>query len=61
MPDFEKALTGNVKGKKIGIPKEYRPEGLNPEIAALARQRTLGFFARYVAGDEQKAAEGAST
>jgi carboxymethylenebutenolidase len=26
----------------------------NPEAAALARQRTLGFFARYVAGEEQK-------
>ena len=27
----------------------------NPEAAALARQRTLGFLARYVAGEEQKA------
>ena len=35
VPDFEKALTGNIKGKKIGIPKEYRPDGLNPEIAAM--------------------------
>ncbi len=26
----------------------------NPEAAALARQRTLGFFARHVAGEEQK-------
>ncbi len=35
VPDFEKLMTGNVKGKKIGIPKEYRPDGLNAEIAAM--------------------------
>jgi aspartyl-tRNA(Asn)/glutamyl-tRNA(Gln) amidotransferase subunit A len=35
VPDFEAALSGNVKGKKVGIPKEYRPDGLNPEIAKL--------------------------
>lgn len=34
-PDFEKALTGNIKGKKIGIPKEYRPDGMNGEILAM--------------------------
>lgn len=35
VPDFEKALTGNIKGMKIGVPKEYRPDGLDSEIAAL--------------------------
>jgi aspartyl-tRNA(Asn)/glutamyl-tRNA(Gln) amidotransferase subunit A len=35
VPDFEAALTGDVKGLKIGIPKEYRPEGLSAEIQAL--------------------------
>jgi len=35
VPDFEAALTGNIKGKRIGIPKEYRPEGINPEINAM--------------------------
>ncbi|MGE0754084.1 MAG: Asp-tRNA(Asn)/Glu-tRNA(Gln) amidotransferase subunit GatA [Alphaproteobacteria bacterium] len=35
VPDFEKTLTGDLKGKRIGIPKEYRPDGLNPEIAAM--------------------------
>jgi aspartyl-tRNA(Asn)/glutamyl-tRNA(Gln) amidotransferase subunit A len=34
VPDFEKALTGNVKGLRIGIPKEYRMEGMSPEIDA---------------------------
>ncbi|MBN2752663.1 MAG: Asp-tRNA(Asn)/Glu-tRNA(Gln) amidotransferase subunit GatA, partial [Rhodospirillaceae bacterium] len=33
--DFEKALTGDVRGLKVGIPKEYRPGGLSSEIAAL--------------------------
>jgi len=35
VPDFEKALTGDIKGKKIGIPKEYRPDGIDPEILAM--------------------------
>ncbi len=35
VPDFEKALTGNIKGKRIGIPKEYRPDGIDPEILAM--------------------------
>jgi len=32
MPDFTTCLDGNVKGIKIGIPKEYFIEGLNPKI-----------------------------
>ncbi len=35
VPNFEAALTGNIKGKRIGIPKEYRPDGINPEINAM--------------------------
>ncbi len=35
VPDFEKALTGDIRGLKVGIPREYRPEGLSPEIAKL--------------------------
>ena len=35
VPNFEAALTGDIRGLKIGIPKEYRPEGLPAEIAAL--------------------------
>jgi aspartyl-tRNA(Asn)/glutamyl-tRNA(Gln) amidotransferase subunit A len=35
VPDFEAALNKGVKGLRIGIPKEYRPEGLNAEVAAL--------------------------
>ncbi len=35
VPDFEAALTGDIKGKKIGIPKEYRMEGMPDEIETL--------------------------
>ena len=34
VPDFEAALQGDLRGRKIGIPAEYR-EGLGEEIAAL--------------------------
>jgi len=35
VPDFEAALTGDIKGKKIGIPKEYRMDGMPDEIEKL--------------------------
>ncbi|MEM9813474.1 MAG: Asp-tRNA(Asn)/Glu-tRNA(Gln) amidotransferase subunit GatA [Pseudomonadota bacterium] len=42
VPDFEAALTGDIRGKKIGIPKEYRMEGMPDEIEALwARGREM--------------------
>ena len=34
VPDFERFLTADVKGMRIGLPKEYRVEGLNAEVAA---------------------------
>ena len=34
VPDFEAFLNQDIKGLKIGIPAEYRPDGLNEEIAA---------------------------
>ena len=37
VPDFEKALTGDVRGLRIGIPKEYRVDGMSPEIEKLWR------------------------
>lgn len=33
VPDFEKFLSSDVKGMRIGIPKEYKVDGLNPEVA----------------------------
>ena len=38
VPDFEKALTGDVRGLKIGIPEEYRVDGMPAEIEALWQQ-----------------------
>ncbi len=35
VPDFEAALTDDIKGKVIGIPKEYRMEGMPAEIEQL--------------------------
>ena len=35
VPDFEAALEGDIKGKTIGIPKEYRMDGVPDEIEAL--------------------------
>ena len=32
VPDFEKFLGQDIKGMRIGIPKEYRVEGLNKEV-----------------------------
>lgn len=31
-PDFTKSLINDVKGLKIGLPKEYIGEGINPEV-----------------------------
>jgi carboxymethylenebutenolidase len=41
------------EGAEHGFNCDQRPT-YNPEAAALARQRTLKFLARYVAGEEQK-------
>jgi aspartyl-tRNA(Asn)/glutamyl-tRNA(Gln) amidotransferase subunit A len=35
VPDFEAALSGDIRGRKIGIPKEYRLDGMPDEIEAL--------------------------
>ncbi|GAW34743.1 glutamyl-tRNA(Gln) amidotransferase subunit A [Roseovarius sp. A-2] len=35
VPDFEAMLTGDIKGKVIGIPKEYRMDGMPDEIEQL--------------------------
>ena len=35
VPDFEAALTGDIRGKKIGLPREYRMEGMPAEIEKL--------------------------
>ncbi|OUR61580.1 aspartyl/glutamyl-tRNA amidotransferase subunit A [Bermanella sp. 47_1433_sub80_T6] len=37
VPDYTATLSDNIKGKIIGLPKEYFPENLDPEMAATVR------------------------
>lgn len=38
VPNFEAALTGDIRGMKIGIPKEYYLDGMSSELEALWNQ-----------------------
>jgi aspartyl-tRNA(Asn)/glutamyl-tRNA(Gln) amidotransferase subunit A len=38
VPDYEKSVGASVKGKRVGIPKEYRMPGMATEIDALWRR-----------------------
>ncbi len=38
VPDWAAGLTGDLRGKRIGVPKEYRLDGMDPVIAALWEQ-----------------------
>ncbi|MBM3486147.1 MAG: Asp-tRNA(Asn)/Glu-tRNA(Gln) amidotransferase subunit GatA [Alphaproteobacteria bacterium] len=35
VPDFEAALTGDIRGLRVGIPKEYQVDGMSAEIRNL--------------------------
>jgi aspartyl-tRNA(Asn)/glutamyl-tRNA(Gln) amidotransferase subunit A len=35
VPDFAAALSADLRGKRVGIPREYRLDGLDPQIAKL--------------------------
>ena len=35
VPNWEAALSSDLKGKTVGIPKEYRLEGIDPDIDAM--------------------------
>jgi aspartyl-tRNA(Asn)/glutamyl-tRNA(Gln) amidotransferase subunit A len=37
VPDYTKGLTGNLKGMKLGIPKEYFVEGMQPGVDSAVR------------------------
>ena len=37
VPDYTRALTGGVKGLKLGVPKEYFAQGVSPEVSASVR------------------------
>lgn len=47
VPDYEAALTGNIKGLRVGVPKEYFIEGMDAEVetavrTAIAKLEELG-------------------
>jgi aspartyl-tRNA(Asn)/glutamyl-tRNA(Gln) amidotransferase subunit A len=35
VPDFEAALTGDLRGVRVGVPKEYRLDGMDATVAAV--------------------------
>jgi aspartyl-tRNA(Asn)/glutamyl-tRNA(Gln) amidotransferase subunit A len=37
VPDYEAALTGDIKGLRIGVPKEYFVSGIEPEVEQAVR------------------------
>ena len=53
VPDYADALGGNIKGLKLGLPKEYMIGGLDPEVkaavdAAVRQLQKLGAEAREI-------------
>ena len=34
VPDWEAALSGDMRGKRVGIPREYRMDGMDADVAA---------------------------
>lgn len=38
LPDFSAAMTGDIRGLKVGIPKEYRMDGMSAEIDEIWQQ-----------------------
>jgi aspartyl-tRNA(Asn)/glutamyl-tRNA(Gln) amidotransferase subunit A len=43
VPDYTAALTGDVKGLRIGLPKEYFIDGMQPETEAAVREAVAQF------------------
>ncbi|GHO42994.1 Asp-tRNA(Asn)/Glu-tRNA(Gln) amidotransferase subunit GatA [Ktedonospora formicarum] len=37
VPDYSKALTGNLKGMRLGVPKEYWVDGMDPGVERVVR------------------------
>ena len=37
VPDYEAALTGDIRGLRVGVPREYFVEGIEPEVEAAVR------------------------
>jgi aspartyl-tRNA(Asn)/glutamyl-tRNA(Gln) amidotransferase subunit A len=45
VPDYEAALTGDIKGLRIGVPKEYFVEGIAPEVEQAVRDALKAYQA----------------
>lgn len=43
VPDYRQALTGEIRGLRFGLPKEYRLGGLDPEVEAAVDQAVQAF------------------
>lgn len=52
VPDYTKSLVNDVKGWKIGIPKEYFIEGTDPEVSQ-SLQEAIGVFKKLGASCEE--------
>lgn len=37
VPDYEAALTGDIRGLRVGVPREYFIEGIQPEVESAVR------------------------
>jgi aspartyl-tRNA(Asn)/glutamyl-tRNA(Gln) amidotransferase subunit A len=46
VPDYAKALTGSVKGLRIGLPREYEVEGMDPHVLASVKAAAKGLEAQ---------------
>src|SRR5271170_7989976 len=46
VPDYEKALTGEVKGLRVGVPREFFVEGMQPEVEQSVRAALKNFESR---------------
>ena len=45
VPDYEAALTGDIKGLRIGVPKEFFVEGMEPEVERAVRDALKAYEA----------------
>ncbi|MFB9769809.1 Asp-tRNA(Asn)/Glu-tRNA(Gln) amidotransferase subunit GatA [Lactiplantibacillus modestisalitolerans] len=43
VPDFTAGLDGDIKGMKIGLPKEYMDEGIDPKVRAVIKDAVKKF------------------
>ncbi|HYB40938.1 MAG TPA: amidase [Candidatus Methylomirabilis sp.] len=52
VPDYARALTGDVKGLRVGIPREYFFEGVDPEVEDAVRKAVAVLEGRGATAEE---------